>query len=201
LGLPFHKDQDKQVIHYTAEAILKGLKKSDNDILRYVYRKYYSEIKFFVIKNSGSDEDAKDTFQEALIIIYKKLEGEGLELNCSFKTYLYSVSRLVWMRHLEKNRIKTDELSDNQVFVEVDDDMEYVASEQDRYSLYQKHFLTLHKDCQTIMRLFLEKVPLKEIQKRMNLKSEKYLKKRKYQCKEILVKRIQNDPTYKHLKR
>jgi len=200
LGLPFHKDQDQQVIHYTVEAILIGLKNSDNDVLRYVYRKYYSEIRFFVIKNSGSDEDAKDTFQEALIIIYKKLRGDGLELNCSFKTYLYSVARIVWLRHLGKNRIQTDELSDNQVFVDFDDGMELLVSEQDRFSLYQKHFLTLHKDCQTILRLFLEKVPLKEIQKRLNLKSEKYVKKRKFQCKEILVKRIQNDPNYKYLK-
>lgn len=200
MGLPFHQDEDQQVTHYTVEAILTGLKNSDNDVLRYVYRKYYSEIRFFVIRNSGSEEDAKDTFQEALIVIYKKLKGDGLELKCSFKTYLYSVSRIVWLRHLGNSRIQTDELSDNQVFVDFDDNMEELVSEQDRYSLYQKHFLTLHKDCQTILKLFLEKVPLKEIQKRMNLKSEKYIKKRKFQCKEILVKRIKNDPNFKQLK-
>lgn len=200
MGLPFHKDQDQQVIHYTVEAILTGLRKSDNEVLRYVYKKYYPEIRFFVIKNSGSDEDAKDTFQEALIVIYKKLKDDSLELNCSFKTYLYSVARIVWLRHLGKNRIQTDELSDNQIFVDFDADMDGLLSEQDRFRLYQKHFLTLHKDCQAILKMFLEKVPLKEIQVKLNLKSEKYVKKRKFQCKEILVKRIQNDPNYKHLK-
>lgn len=200
MGLPFYKDEDQQVIHYTVEAILTGLKDSDNVVLRYVYKKYYPEIRFFVIKNSGSDDDAKDTFQEALIVIYKKLKDGSLDLSCSFKTYLYSVARNIWLRHLSKNRIKTHELSDNQVFVDMDDNMESILSEQERFRLYQKHFLTLHKDCQTILKLFLEKIPLREIQKRMNLKSEKYVKKRKYQCKEILVKRIQNDPNYKHLK-
>lgn len=200
MGLPFHKDEDQQVIHYTVEAILGGLKSSDNDVLRYVYKKYYPEIRFFVIKNSGSDEDAKDTFQEALIVVYKKLKDDSLELTCSFKTYLYSVARNVWLRHLGKNRIKTDELTDNQVFVEFEDNMDELLSEQERFRLYQKHFLTLHKDCQAILKMFLEKISLREIQKKLSLKSEKYVKKRKYQCKEILVKRIQNDPNYKHLK-
>lgn len=200
MGLPFYKDQDQQMVHYTVEAILTGLKNSDNDILRYVYTKYYPEIRFFVIKNSGTDEDAKDTFQEALIVIFKKLKSESLELTCSFKTYLYSVARKIWLKHLEKDRIKTNELTDNQIFIELEDDMDQLLSEQERFRLYQKHFLTLHKDCQAILKMFLQKVPLKEIQHRLNLASEKYVKKRKYQCKEILVKRIKNDPNYNSLK-
>jgi RNA polymerase sigma factor (sigma-70 family) len=187
------------MIHYTVEAILTGLKNSDNEVLGYVYKKYYPEIRFFVIKNSGTDEDAKDTFQEALIVIYKKLKAGNLELNCSFKTYLYSVTRLIWLRHLDKNKVKTSELNDWQVFVEFEDNMELFLSEQERYKLYQKYFMSLHKDCQAILKLFLQKVSLKEIQKKLNLSSEKYVKKRKYQCKEILVKRIKNDPNYKLL--
>jgi len=200
LGLPFHKEQDQQMIHYTVEAILKGLKSNDNEVLNFIYRKYFPEIRFFVIKNSGSDEDAQDVFQEAIIIIYKKLRDGVLDLTCSFKTYLYSVCRIVWLKQLEKRKIKKDGFSDNQVFVDLQEGVDEMAEEQERYKLYQKHFQTLHVDCQTILKLFLEKVPLKEIASRMNINSEKYLKKRKFQCKEILVKRIQNDPNFKKLK-
>ena len=199
MGLPFHKDQDQQVVHYTIEAIIKGLKNSDNELLRYVYKKYYPEIRFFVIKNSGNDDDAQDVFQEALVAIYKKIKNDSLELRCSFKTYFYSVARIVWLRNLEKKKIKTTELSENQIHVDLDDDLDTMLQEQERFRLYQKHFLTLHKDCQEILRLHLEKVSMKEIQERLNFKTEKYVKKRKYQCKEILVKRIQNDPKYKRL--
>ncbi len=200
MGLPFHKEQDQQMIHYTVEAILKGLKSNDNEVLNFIYRKYFPEIRFFVIKNSGSDEDAQDVFQEAIIIIYKKLRDGVLDLTCSFKTYLYSVCRIVWLKQLEKRKIKKDGFSDNQVFVDLQEGVDEMAEEQERYKLYQKHFQTLHVDCQTILNLFLEKVPLKEIASRMNINSEKYLKKRKFQCKEILVKRIQNDPNFKKLK-
>lgn len=188
------------MIHYTVEAILEGLKTNDNEVLNFIYRKYFPEIRFFVIKNSGSDEDAQDVFQEAIIIIYKKLRDGVLDLTCSFKTYLYSVCRIVWLKQLDKRKLKTDGFSDNQVFVDLQEGVEELAEEQERFKLYQKHFQSLHIDCQTILKMFLQKVPLKEIASRLNIKSEKYLKKRKYQCKEILVKRIQNDPNFKKLK-
>lgn len=188
------------MIHYTVEAILEGLKTNDNEVLNFIYRKYFPEIRFFVIKNSGSDEDAQDVFQEAIIIIYKKLRDGVLDLTCSFKTYLYSVCRIVWLKQLEKRKVKKDGFSDNQVFVDLQEGVDEMAEEQERFKLYQKHFQTLHVDCQTILKMFLKKVPLKQIAKEMGVQSEKYLKKRKYQCKEILTKRIQNDPDFKRLK-
>lgn len=200
MGLPFYQEQDQQLVHYTVEAILEGLKTSDSKVLEYVYKKYFPIVRFFVIKNSGTDEDAKDVFQEAIILIYKKLKDESLDLNCAFKTYLYSVCRILWLRQLEKKKVRNEVVTDNQVFVQLDEDIEELVAEQEQFRIYQKHFQLLHKDCQEILRLFLKKVPLKEIAQKMNIKSDKYLKKRKYACKEALIKRIQNDPDYKRIR-
>lgn len=200
MGLPFYQDQDQQLVHYTVEAILEGLRNSDSNVLEYVYKKYFPIVRFFVIKNSGTDEDAKDVFQEAIILIYKRLKDESLDLTCAFKTYLYSVCRLLWLRQLEKRRVRNEVVSDDQVFIDLDEDIEGQAAEQEQFRIYQKHFKLLHKDCQEILRMFLKKVPLKEIAQKMNIKSDKYLKKRKYDCKEALIKRIQNDPDYKRLR-
>jgi len=188
------------LVHYTVEAILEGLRNSDSNVLEYVYKKYFPIVRFFVIKNSGTDEDAKDVFQEAIILIYKRLKDESLDLTCAFKTYLYSVCRLLWLRQLEKRRVRNEVVSDDQVFIDLDEDIEGQAAEQEQFRIYQKHFKLLHKDCQEILRMFLKKVPLKEIAQKMNIKSDKYLKKRKYDCKEALIKRIQNDPDYKRLR-
>ena len=132
------------MIHYTVEAILEGLKNHDNEVLNFIYRKYFPEIRFFVIKNSGTDEDAQDVFQEAIIIIYKKLRDGVLDLTCSFKTYLYSVCRIVWLKQLEKRKLKKDGFSDNQVFVDLQEGIDEMAEDQERFKLYQKHFQTLH---------------------------------------------------------
>jgi RNA polymerase sigma factor (sigma-70 family) len=182
------------------EAILEGLKNSDSVVLEYVYKKYFPIVRFFVIKNSGTDEDAKDIFQEAIILIFKRLKEGTLDLTCAFKTYLFSVCRILWLRQLEKKKVRNEVVTDNQTFVHLDDDIEGMAAEQEQFRVYQKHFQLLHKDCQQILQLFLKKVPLKEIAQIMSIKSDKYLKKRKYECKEALIKRIQNDPEFKRLK-
>lgn len=200
MGLPFYQESDQQLVHYTVEAILEGLKTSDSNVLEYVYKKYFPIVRFFVIKNSGTDEDAKDIFQEAIILIYKRLKDGSLDLSCAFKTYLYSVCRLLWLRQLEKRKIRNEVVADNQLFVQLDDGTEGRLEEQEQFRIYQKHFQLLHKDCQEILQLFLKKVPLKEIAQKMSIKSDKYLKKRKYECKEALIKRIQNDPDYKRLR-
>ncbi len=198
MGLPFDHKPDKPLIHYTAEAIIEGLKASDYNVYEFVYRKYFSDVKFFVIKNSGTDEDAQDVFQEALILIYTRLKDEHLDLSCAFNTYLYSVCRFLWLRHLEQQHMKTEGLSDNHAFVELEAEVEEQFVEQLQFRLYQKHFQSLNKVCQEILRLFLKKVPLKEIANQFNY-TDSYLKKMKYECKEGLIKRIQNDPDYKIL--
>ncbi len=186
-------------MHYTVEALLEGIKSSDSEVLQYIYRKFFPVIRLFVINNSGTEEDAKDVFQESLILIFNKIKRGTLELNCAFKTYLYSVCRIQWMKTLEK-RNQHAEVEDNQVFVQLGESIEDQLEEQERYRLYQKHFKMLKKECQEILTLFLQKVPMKEIAKKMNVSSEKYLKKKKFECKENLVKRIQNDPIFKQLR-
>ena len=71
-----------------------------------------------------------------------------------------------------------------------------MADLNERYRLYQKHFTNLGKDCQKILQLYFDKVPLKNIAQIMGFKSEKYAKKRKFKCKEYLIKSIKQDLEY-----
>lgn len=187
--------------HYTDEAILEGILLKDNDVLDSVYQKFYPQIKYLVTSNSGDEDDAQDVFQEAVIIIYNKLSNDQLQLTCSFKTYLYSVSRLLWLKQLEKKRIKNEENYD-ETYVDAqvqEEGIIDVYEQNDRYRLYQDHFKELSEDCQKVLKLFMDKVPLKKIAEIMGYASEKYAKKRKYTCKENLVNSIQQDPKYKEL--
>jgi hypothetical protein len=46
------------------------------------------------------------------------------------------------------------------------------------------------------LQLYFDKVPLKNIAQIMGFKSEKYAKKRKFKCKEYLIKSIKQDLEY-----
>jgi len=187
-------------MHYIEESLLEGIRLNDTDTLEYIYKKFYPSIKNFIILNSGAEDDAKDIFQECIIVIYRRLKKEkNFAISCSFKTYMFSISKNLWLKEIERRKIEQVKIRNTEEFEVVDCEMgESVSSSvEDRFKLYQNHYLSLSKDCQQVLRLFMEKVSLKEIARIMGYASEKYAKKRKYQCKEILVKRIKNDPYYK----
>ena len=190
------------MIGYSDEQILKGILRHDNLILQYIYKQYYYNINYFIRKNQGSEDDASDIFQEAIIIIYRKIKENDLVFEkSSFKGYLFSVCRFLWLKQLEKRRIEKEKLNDSLPFQDdlYDDNLNELVEKNERYGLYQKHFSTLSTDCQKLLQLFFEKVSLKDIANVMGYKSEKYAKKRKFKCKELLISRIKQDAEFKKI--
>jgi len=187
--------------NYTSEELLQGILRNDNLILQYIYRNFFSKINSFIKKNNGDDDDSNDIFQEAIIIIYRKLKANDLVLDCSFETYLYSVCRFLWIKQLEIKKTEREMIQDNHEFNEdiYDSAFEATVAMNEKYRLYQKHFKNLGKDCQKILQLFFDRVPIKQIAKIMGYQSEKYAKKRKYKCKEYLIKSIKQDIEYKKI--
>jgi len=183
---------------YTDDAIIDGLKRRDNGIIRYIYKEYYPTIKFLITTNSGTDTDAEDVFQDALVVLYRKVARETLVLTSSFKTFLYSICRNLWLQRLDR-RVFSNEFLEMEDLSELQDNHnhEQPEEEHEKYRLFQQHFLKLSQDCQKVLRLFLGKASLKEIADIMGFKTEKYAKTRKFMCKEKLKNSIINDPYFK----
>jgi RNA polymerase sigma factor (sigma-70 family) len=188
------------MIYYSDEDILRGLKVQDRSVVNYVYKELFPTIKYLITTNSGSEIDAEDVFQDALVIIFKKVRSDDLVLTSSFKTYLYSVCRNLWLQRLDKKAFSSEFLElENLNELQDTIQFEFADTENEKYKLFQQHFLNLGEDCQKVLKLFLQKVPLKEIADIMGFKSEKYAKTRKFMCKEKLKQQILNDPRFKKL--
>jgi RNA polymerase sigma factor (sigma-70 family) len=188
--------------NFTDEQIQKGILRNDSLVLQFIYKQFFYKVNNFVRNNSGNDDDASDIFQEAIIVIYRKLKEDSKALeNRQFQLYLFSVCRFLWLKQLEKRKIENERVNDSIPYQEdsYDDSFIETVNKNERYSLYQKHFRNLGTDCQKIMQLFFDKVPLKQIAQVMGYKSEKYAKKRKYKCKELLIERIKQDSQYKKI--
>jgi RNA polymerase sigma factor (sigma-70 family) len=149
-----------------------------------------------VSENGGTAEDAEDTFQDGIVIIYNKISLNIFTLTSSFKTYMYSVCRNLWLQKLNKRKAIFDKLTDVEEYIDLPKDMlqEAGLEQVEMYRIIQIHFLSLQEDCQKVLRLFTRNIPLRDIAVTMGFKTEKYAKTRKYLCKEELKKRIANDP-------
>src|SRR3989339_1281700 len=121
---------------YTNLELLNGILRNDTIVLQYIYKNFYSKINFFIKKNNGDDDDANDIFQEAIIIIYRKLKANELVLDCTFETYLYSICRFLWLKQLEKRKIEKESIKDNHEFNDeiYDDNLDKVSDLNERYS-------------------------------------------------------------------
>lgn len=185
---------------FSVEEIIEGIKARDNCVLQYIYKIYYPTVHHLIITNSGTPDDAKDVFQECIIIIFRKVkEQEHFLLNSSFKTFMYSIARHVWLKHLRNQKYEGQKIQDQQSFIELKDEPFKVSNEDLKMSLYQKYFKLLPEDCQNILKLTARDIPQKEIAQALNFKSENYVKKRKHNCKEKLIEMIKQDPQYPDL--
>jgi RNA polymerase sigma factor (sigma-70 family) len=192
--------KSRSKISYTNEAIITGLKAQNVEIIKYIYEKFFQQIRFLIRSNSGTEMDAEDIFQDALVVIYQKKSTENIELTCSFGTYLYSICRHLWLQRLRKREfshecreiIDLDEHQDNH-------DIDEILDDNEKYKLFQLHFLKLSAMDQKVLKLFMSKISSKEIASIMGYKSDKYAKFRKYICKEKLKNSILNDPQYQKI--
>ncbi len=183
-----------EALYQHKERLLEGIKHSNKDMLRAIYKDYFPSIHKFIKDTNGNLEDAKDVFQEAILIIHRKLVRNSLELTGSLKNYIHQVCRLLWLKQLEQRGQDVGELSkDFKPGIDFIDDILDLQVENERYRTYWDHFNHLGPDCRKLLRLFYDRVPIKQITEIMNFDSEDEALKKKMQCKEALVRRIKND--------
>ncbi len=181
---------------YTVTEIIDGLRRRDNRVLRFIYKTYYPAVVKLILENSGTEDDAKDIFQESLIVVFKNIrEKADFKLESGFQTYIYSIARLLWLKHLRKNRNHEKTLKENHPFIEFEEPKPF-REEDIRYALYQRAFIKIPPDCQKILKMSVDGIAQKEIADTLGFKSENYIKKRKHFCKEYLIGKIKEDPEY-----
>ena len=177
---------------------IKGILNGDPQLINEIYENYHQAILKLVQNYNGTAEDARDVFQEGLMLIYRKAQQPDFQLSSSFFTYFYAICRNIWSNQTRKKSFGEVTLNDEMKSM-VKDDSPIMLEQNEQYILYRKKFLELGEDCQQLLSLFLQKISLREIAKKMGLSSEGYAKKKKYKCKEKLITLIQNDPSYKEL--
>lgn len=184
---------------YSNEMLVQGLLQSKKNCIEFIYREYFPMVRSAIGIQNGSLADAEDVFHDGLLIIYGRLRTEGFTLNSSFKTYFFAVCRNLWRRRLER-KYRLMYKAENMVSEPFCDDScvdSYEEKEAEKYRLYMKHMEEMPEFCRHLLKLYIEKVPLREIAEIMNYKDAEYVKARKYYCKNLLRKKILSDPECK----
>ena len=176
---------------------VKGILEHDSLILETIYREYLSGIIAMVRKNKGTTEDAKDVFQEAILIIYEKARQPDFQLTGTFYNFLYGICRFLWWRQLKKKYRKDITLEEDKGYT-IEEDIEKIVIDEEKRQLFQEALGKLGEDCQKVLQLFFDGVPLVDIAKEMGY-SNSYIKLKKHNCKEMLSEIMKKDRRYREL--
>ena len=180
------------------QVLIEGIKNGDPEILKAFYKKNLPLVQHYILKNSGSPQDAEDVFQDAIILVYQKLESSDFKLTSSLSTFVYAVAKNIWLTKLR--RFKKIDYNDDLIdeTKELSPDLVNEIEQNEQYYVFRKYFLLLSNACQKLLELFFEGQPMKVIAKKMEL-SEGYTRKKKFECKNELLKMIEKDAAYKEL--
>lgn len=180
------------------QQLLMGLLNADPNSVQQLYDLALPSVISWVKENNGNEADARDIFQEALLALYRRLEKGDFTLTCKLKSYLRIICRNLWLTRIRQQK-SVSSLSEIEDSIKLDSSIQQQLELTEKRQLFLKHFDQLGESCKKILALFFDKTSLKTIAKQLDT-SEGYIKKRKFQCKEKLIKSIKNDPIYQELK-
>jgi len=184
----------------TDKALIQGIRNHESPVLQHVYDTYYPIIEGYIVHNQGSRDQARDIFQEAMIVVYNKVRSGQLELTCKFGTYLYAICKKMWIQERKKYLQRNEKLRQQAMMVRDPGPADDPLLQNHLNHLFNKHFGDLSDDCQKILSMYFNNFSVEDIRTAMNYKNLHHTADRKYRCKKSLVKRIVNDPLFKRLK-
>ena len=181
-------------------ALVYGLKNGEKGSLEKIYQTFFSPVFGFIRSNSGNVEDAKDIFQEGIMVMYRMVQKEDFQLTSSFLSLLFSICRNLWFKSLRK-RPFYEEVGESREAqeMELDKGIEEIINDRAIDSLVRKKLGTLGAKCRALLDLFFEGYSMKEIVSKLKMSSISFAKKKKFQCKERLVQMVKADPVYMEL--
>jgi RNA polymerase sigma factor (sigma-70 family) len=163
--------------------ILKGLANSDHQAVETIYRDNYNMIQNLVINNNGSADDAKDVFQEAMIVLYEKARSGNFELNCQIKTFIYSVCRRLWLKRLQQQNRFSAPGDSMEAVVPVDDELDAHEQRNAEFEMMENAITHLGEPCKSLIEAYyLQKQNMQEIASRFGYTNADNAKNQKYKC-------------------
>lgn len=184
--------KDKEII----TAIKKG---KDDKVLNRLYQEILPKVSSFIRNNSGSDDEAFDVFQDAVMAFYKLVVTGKFNEEYEISGFIYTVSRNLWINRVKKlNKHISVDTDDSRGLPEASF-LDSMYNEEKR-SLVKTLFEQLDFKCKEILTYTVyQSLTMEDVCVRMGFASENAAKTSNYRCKKKLAELVKNSSLYKEL--
>jgi len=184
---------------YTDEKIITDLKRGNDDpVLAYLYKEVYPKVRSYIKGNKGNEDEAKDIFQDAVIIFYKKVKLNTLQEPLNVTAYICHISKNLWINRVKRIN-RTTEMPDRD-FAEPEEDLLTNIISEEKRTAVNGLLSQVGEECQKLMKHFLyDNMSMREIAVLMGYSSENVAKTYHYRCKQKLVQLVMKNKAMANL--
>jgi len=174
------------------EWYLLGLINGDSQAIEELMDACYPQVRRFVMKNSGTEEDAEDVFMETIEGILNEGRDKSITLTSKFSTYVFGICKNKWLNVLRKRKSYREKVTmlARELSTQGTVDPFEAMGEDDIETLVKNQFARLPEDCRRLLYLnFHTGDSQKKIAEQMGF-TYPYVRKRKSDCLKKLRKLI-----------
>jgi RNA polymerase sigma factor (sigma-70 family) len=158
---------------------LERLQSGDQEVLVLLYKNNHNMIRSYVLKNQGRNEDAEDLLQDALIVLWQKVQQGNFVLSSKLSTYIMAVCKNLWLKRLGKQqRLEGEDKILPHLHVTADN-----FSEISDFKHLQKAMDEIGETCKKLLMMFyFDGNDMEQIARKMQFANADTAKAKKYQC-------------------
>ena len=169
----------------TPEEWLELIKEGNEQAISELYENYRKEF-FLWIKGKYrcSDEEALDTYQESILVLYNNIKKEKLtKFTSSIKTYLFAIGRNVILYNKRKFHREQSSITDKENEIADTASVQVDLQDSERQKILIDVLNQMGKPCKPLIMLYYtHNLPFKEIAKKLNYKSDTVARMQKMRC-------------------
>ncbi len=163
--------------------LLEGLAANDRVAVETIYGENYRVIQSFILKNSGSFDDARDIFQEGMVVLYEKSLDPGFTLTSQLRTYLYSICRRLWLKRLQQEHRFTAHIESHDETIAVEEEIEAKEKLDSDFALMENAMRNLGEPCKSLLEAFyIDRKNMNDIADEFGYTNADNAKNQKYKC-------------------
>lgn len=163
--------------------LLEGLSRNDTRSIETLYKDNFGMVQSFIIQNNGSYDDAKDVFQDAMVVLYEKSKDPNFLLTSQIKTYLYSVCRRLWLKKLQQNSKFVTPADGVPEIIQVEEEINQKEKLDVDFDLMDSSMKSLGEPCKSLLEAYyIHKKHMTEIAEDFGYTNADNAKTQKYKC-------------------
>jgi RNA polymerase sigma factor (sigma-70 family) len=166
--------------------ILDQMRKGDEKALVTLYEQNRRPITAYVLRNSGTRDEAEDVLQECLVILWERVKAGKFAYSAQLSTFLFSIAKNLWHRSLARKRRESPEMTSTEPAGEDLSALDLMIEHESRARVGEA-LRAIGETCRQLLMLYYwEEASMEEIARRMNFANAATAKSKKYQCKKAL---------------